>query len=207
MSDTATLIINTASGADDALLKGNPYRKEAYAKRAELLATRILPSVLEDDGWDEVIVAGIIPISLVEQFPNISFLHLPPVRNDRWDALAHREMAARHACGDLLVFCHDDHLPISGKGLKDHDPYYDILVPRRAHGMTGVTMNNGRAEGYMGGHCYVQRRWSWARLPLTSAPDEYWDTVLTEAWKQMGASIVWTNKLVHYDLEATAGES
>ena len=86
-------------------------------------------------------------------------------------------------------------------------PGVDILVPRRVHLKTKASLNNGRDDDYMGGHLYAMRRWIWASLPLTSAPDEYWDVFLTPKWRELGARIAWTDDIVHYDCEATVAET
>jgi hypothetical protein len=120
-----------------------------------------------------------------------------------------REHGARLTTGDIIVFCHDDHAP--GDGLADYlrtlTPDVDIVVPRRVHLLTKATLNNGSEQKYMGGHCYAMRRWIWATVPLTSAPDEYWDTHLTQIWTTAGATISWTDAVCHYDCEATPEEA
>jgi len=205
MKPRVSLIINTACGDPIIGERRNLYRSATYQQRIDLLATQVLPRV---QGFDEVIIAGVFPKLLTEQFPDFRFVHVPAQRHDRWDALAQRETGARWATGDILVFCHDDHAP--GETLADYlrsmPPTTDILVPKRVHLKNGASMNNGRADGYMGGHCYAMRRWIWASIPLTTAPDEFWDIYLTPLWRTAGASIVWTDDACHYDCEALEGE-
>jgi hypothetical protein len=159
-------------------------------------------------GFDEVVVAGEFPSQLKERFPHVRFVAVPSQRRDRWDALFQREAGARFVTGDILVFCHDDHAP--GEGLAEYlrkmAPTVDILVPKRVHLRTRAVLNNGRADGYMGGHCYAMRRWIWASVSLTVAPDEYWDIYLTSIWKDLGAKIQWTEEALHYDCEAAETE-
>jgi hypothetical protein len=166
-----------------------------------LLSQEILPRTAD---FDEVILAGTIPPALLGDFPSIRYVPVPPRRRDRWDALVQREAGARLATGDILVFCHDDHAPGPNLAafLRDLPPHVDILVPQRLHLRTGAVLNNGRVDGYMGGHCYAMRRWIWAACPLTSAPDEYWDTYFTPLWQKAGANIVWSEEVTHYDCEA-----
>jgi hypothetical protein len=83
----------------------------------------------------------------------------------------------------------------------------DILVPKRVHLKTRAVLDNGKTGNYMGGHCYAMKRWIWASVPLTAAPGEYWDTYLTPVWRSLGATIAWTDDVVHYDCEATEIES
>lgn len=205
-----SLIINTCVAHEGAGQTGNLYRSAPYTARLALLKDRILPTVLTS-GWDEIFVSGGVPISLAEEFrdPRLTFLAMPPAKGNRWDALIQREIAARHSTGDILCFSHDDHLPPKAEEVQyaAEDLVWDILVPKRIHGVTGATMNNGKADGYMGGHSYLMRRSAWATYPLTKAPDEWWDLYMTNIWKSLGLSIVWTDALTHVDLEAKEGES
>lgn len=204
-----SLIINTACGDAVVGSRSNPFRTASYASRAALLEKVVLPRCT---GFDDVIVAGSIPPKLDEAFPDVRFVDVQPARRDRWDALLQREVGARFASGHILVFCHDDHAP--GEGLADYlrnlPLDVDILVPNRVHLKTGATLINGRErpglEPYMGGHCYAMRRWIWAAVPLTNAPDEFWDIYLTPLWKKAGANIVWDDSVCHYDCEALEGE-
>jgi hypothetical protein len=202
-----SLIINTACGDAMVVGKKNPYRSRRYGERAELLRSEVIPRA-ERAGFSEIIVAGMFPQSLAEEFPRLLWVVVPPQRNNRWDGLYQREMGARFATGDTLTFCHDDHYPGEGYAYSLDavpDPW-DILIPRRIHAETGATLNNGEADGYMGGHCYTQRRWTWAALPLTTAPDEWWDIWLSPRWKQLGAQFLYTDALQHYDCEALEDE-
>lgn len=202
-----SLIINTAA-KDPAVLGGNPFRKTAYTERYNLLKNTVLPAVLTE-GFDEVIVCGVF-----EEGDGYKYVPMKPMRRDRRDALHQRDLGAAYATGDLLVFCHDDHVPGPGgfvKTLKDldlaNDPPWDLLVPQRLHGVTGAELNNGRADNYMGGHCLVMRRWLWAEVPWTSVDTEWWDCSLTRVWRETGAEIVWTDALTHLDMEATEDET
>jgi hypothetical protein len=200
-----SLIINTACADPQVSARRNPFRAATYAERASLLENDILPRA---KNFNEVIVSGAFPSTLPDRFPAARFVHAAAQRYDRWDALHQREVGARFASGDILVFCHDDHA--SGEALADYlrrlDGGVDIVVPKRIHLKTGATLNNGRVDNYMGGHCYAMRRWIWASCPLTSAPDEFWDTYLTPIWKKAGANIIWTDDASHYDCEAATNE-
>lgn len=203
-----SLIINTNYYADG----GNLYRAAPYVAREKLLADTL--SRVDIFGFDEVIVAGVFNPELGNKFQSVRFVSVPPTVENRWDALMQREVGARFASGDILVFCHDDHSPANSLDgipfaatLKTLGEEWDILVPKRKHKQTGEELTNGRLEGYMGGHCYAMRRAAWATVPLTNAPNEFWDTFLTQVWLNLGFKIVWTDKLVHVDLEAVAGEA
>jgi hypothetical protein len=84
---------------------------------------------------------------------------------------------------------------------------WDILVPKRIHGITGEELNNGKAEGYMGGHTLVMKRAAWAQVPWTTVnPPRCWDIHMTRKWIEADLKIVWTDDLVSIDLEAKADE-
>ena len=199
-----SLILNTAS-KDPALQGTNIFRGTPYSARYGLLKDRILSSVC-DSGFDEVIVCGVF-----EEGPGYRYVPMAPKRRDRRDALHQRDLGAAYATGDILVFCHDDHAPAHDFAEKlqvlADDQSWDILVPKRLHGITDAELNNGRADAYMGGHCLAMRRWLWAEVPWTSVDTEWWDISLSRLWREAGAKIVWNDTLIHYDLEATECES
>jgi hypothetical protein len=199
-----SLVINTAS-KDPALQGTNAFRQSAYSARYGLMREHILPTMV-DAGFDEVIVCGIFEAGL-----GYRYVPMAPKRRDRRDALHQRDLGAAYATGDILVFCHDDHAPAydfaAKLGALADDPSWDLLVPRRLHGITDAEMNNGRDGNYMGGHCLAMRRWLWAEVPWTSVDSEWWDVPMTRLWREAGAKIVWNDSLIHYDLEATADES
>ncbi len=199
-----SLIFNTAS-KDPAVQGGNPFRATPYSVRYALFKDKILLPSLEM-GFDEVIVCGVF-----EAGEGYTYVPMKPMRRDRRDALHQRDLGGAYATGDLLVFCHDDHLP--GPGFVEElkqlnvDTSWDLLVPKRLHGITGAELNNGRADNYMGGHCLVMCRQLWAEVPWTSVDTEWWDTSLTRLWREAGARIVWTDALTHLDMEATEDET
>jgi len=201
--NNVSLIINTAIAAPHAAQSGNPFRSASYADR-EALIERIL-----DQGLPEAlekIVSGSYKPSLVDP-PAYTYLDVPPIYGDRRDALVQREMGARLSVGDFLVFTHDDHLPnFHASDIPEPDDW-DILVPKRVHGVTGEELSNGRDEDYMGGHTLIMTREAWVRVPwLAVLPERCWDLFLTELWRTAGLQIKWTDDLISVDLEAKAGE-
>lgn len=200
MTPKISVIVNTA--CLDPSPGSNPHRSAAYAERQRLLEEEVLPSIL--GRFDEIIVAGIY-----KPGGGYQYVEVPPYERSRVDALIQREQGARHATGDILIFCHDDHA--LGKGFRDQllsepEPW-DLVIPKRRHAKTGATLNNGRDENYMGGHALAMKRWLWAEVPWTSVSTEFWDTTMTRLWREAGATLRWSENLIHLDVEATEEEA
>jgi hypothetical protein len=196
-----SLIINTACGDPRIAGERNPWREYTYGDRVEMVH-RI---VKECTDFDEIIVAGVFEPSAEGLYTYVS---ITQQYGDRRDALLQREIGARHATGDVLVFTHDDHLPQAPWNLHVlEEDGWDILVPKRIHGITGEELNNGKAEGYMGGHTLCMKREAWAAVPwLTAIPPRTWDIPMTRIWRDAGLEIVWTDELISVDLEARENE-
>lgn len=194
-------VINSAAGDPWAAAGRNEYRSTGYRRRYELLKEEVLPAALKE-GFDEIIVAGVF-----ERGNSYHYVPVPPRCRDRRDALWQREVGARHSTGDVIVFGHDDHKVGAGFHSKLlEQANWDLLIPQRLHGITGEVLNNGRQDGYMGGHVLVMRRWLWAAVPWTSVDSEFWDKSLTRLWQEAGGKLVYTDALSHIDIEATATE-
>ena len=202
-------IINTAASDPWVHDRRNMHRSAGYASRHDLLTQRVLPAAVKQ-GFDEIIVAGCF-----EKGDGYQYVPVPPRYRDRRDALVQREMGAKYATGDILVFGHDDHALATDfhhtlKWRLEDAASWDLLIPRRIHGVTGTTLNNGLEQpprvSYMGGHVLVMKRWLWARVPWTSIDSEWWDASLTRIWKEAGGKLVWADDLVHVDVEAAANE-
>lgn len=199
-----SLIINTACMDPEVAQGQNLYRVSTYGQRCETLRQSL--SSLTSAGFDEIIVCGVF-----EEGEGYQYVRMAPRCRDRRDALHQRDLGAAYATGDILVFCHDDHIP--GPGFVEElramskDPGWALLVPKRLHGITGEELENGRSADYMGGHCLVMQRWLWAEVPWTSVDTEWWDVSMTRLWREAGGVIIHTDKLTHIDLEATECES
>lgn len=173
-----------------------------YENRAEVVRKEILPALSD---FDEVIVAGVF-----EPGENYRYVEVEARSRSRANALVQREMGARHAIGDILVFGHDDHKPGEdfAEALRSFDEDFDLLVPERLS-LEGETLPNGQDEelnssqrhDYMGGHVCVLKRWLWARVPWTSVYTSYWDVPMTRLWQEAGAEIAYTDALSHVRLE------
>lgn len=206
-----SLIVNTC--AMDPLAGKPLYGRRTYRERADLLR-RTLVDTTQDD-WDEIIVVGSFEPPPEEREPEAiypgkawrrSYTYVPmdPICRDRRDALWQRELGARTATGDLLAFSHDDHAFAMGtpsvlRAMQQDD--WDLLVPQRVN-LMGDELNNGRAEGYMGGHSLVMKRWLWARVPWTAVDTEWWDQSLSRIWREEGGRIAWTDDIAHIDLDS-----
>ena len=203
-------IINTAAG-DKALTGSNQWRSLPYSERARLLSEEVIPSALAE-GFHEVIVAG-----TWHDGEGYKYVPVQPMFRDRRDALWQREIGARHATGDVLVFGHDDHKVAAGfRATLRHNyladvtgptPEWDLIVPQRLHGITNAVLNNGADKSYMGGHILVMKRWLWAECPWTAVDTVYWDTSMSRIWREAGARIIFSDLLQHVDVEATEDES
>ena len=200
-----SLIINTASGDPRIAGERNPWRQHTYGDRVDI----VHKIVKECADFDEIIVAGVFEPSAEGLYTYVS---ISQQYGDRRDALLQREIGARHATGDILVFTHDDHLPqfnnFAGPYWQDKDfGDWDILVPKRVHGVTGEELNNGKTDNYMGGHTLCMKRTAWATVPwLTAIPPRTWDIPMTRIWRDAGLTIAWTDDLISVDLEAREDE-
>lgn len=214
-------IINTACTDPHVNAGRNRWRQAGYSERYRLLKEKVLPAALSQD-FDEIIVCGNF-----ETGTGYQYVPMEPRYRDRRDALWQRELGARYATGDVLVFGHDDHAVASGFKSNllnwiigfdtevtdlDNKPVYerkswDLLIPKRQHALTGAELNNGKADGYMGGHVLVMKRWLWAQVPWTTLDTEWWDTSMTRMWQEAGGKLVWADDLVHLDVEATENEA
>lgn len=200
-----SLILNTACMDPIVAGRSNTYRDTNYLDRADILYKTIHSPAADD--FDEVIVVG-----NYESGCDYKYVEVLPSTRTRADGLIQREVGARHATGDVLVFCHDDHRPYNNfaKVVRKHYAYNqnrnDLLIPQRIHEITGMKLNNGRDDDYMGGHCLVMHRSLWAEVPWTMTDLIFWDVTMTRLWREAGANLIWHDELVHYDLEALEDE-
>jgi len=199
-------IITTACGDPEAWPQRTPSRIQPMQKRQELLRERILPAAV---GFDNVIVVGRYPKELEEAFPDITFLHLPPLVRDRVEAFRQREVGSRWSTADTFVLGADDHA--LGPGFSDTlrdvlDEDWDILTPLRMHGLTGEVLNNGKEDGYSPWHLHVYKRHVWARLPWTTISTLWCDIALPRLYREHGFKMIWDDRLQVIDVEAAEWE-
>lgn len=202
-----SLIINTAAGDPWVARQRNMYRAAAYGQRAVYLQ-QILDAAA---GFDEIILAGSPPSINLKAPEGIRLIRVevPPRKRDRSDALWQREVGARFSTGSHLVFTHDDHAPGPDFAETLRRTHFEgnLIIPERLHGLTGESLENGKARGYMGGHLLVMERGLWAKVPWYSVDTEYWDVPMTTLWEQAGGKLQWTDLLSCIDLEAGADEA
>ena len=205
MTERISVIVNTCANDPLAGSRSNPYRRSPYSHRADLLRTKILPAIISQEP-DELLVVG-----QWEEGEGWRYIHLPPTTRDRSEALRQREMGLRLSTSPILIFSHDDHMLGEGfiQTVRERyagDDRWDLLVPRRIHHLTGEELENGRKDGYMGGHVLVMRRRLCAQVPWDVCVSEYWDVPMTSLWKEHG-EIWWVDDLVHLDVEVAAEET
>lgn len=187
-------------------------RSKPHKARADLLIEEILPAYLKEP-FTEIFVGGRIHDDVKDAFDNerLTFVHVPPKRRDRSEALNIRETVTRFSTGDLLVYAADDHRPAEGFVKSLHqlvDEAWDVLTPRRYHGKTGEQMADG--EGHVGGysplHLHVLRREVWAKIPWTAIDTTYIDVSHARLCREAGFELAWSDKIRAFDVEAEVGE-
>jgi hypothetical protein len=204
----ASYLLTTACGdhrvANTQYGGGGIYSK-TIGDRLALLRERILPAAVGQD-LHEIIVCGRFPQSLVDEFDDtVTFITLPPQRLDRIEAFRQRECAGRFSTGDVLIASADDHMLTDGfvDTLRDiMSEEWDILTPKRVHGITNETLNNGENEGYSPWHVQCIKRHAWAMCPFVRVDTLWSDIVLPEHYKEMNLKMTWDDRLVVVDVEA-----
>lgn len=180
-----------------------------HGKRAKLLRYQILPRLLDDPLVGEVIVAG-----EWEHTKGTRYVFSPSVKFDCTDALQQRHDGFLASKGDIIVFLHDDHSPHPDffdtlEANYASNKAWDVLVPRRYCSPApncSVALNNGKAEGYVMGHCSVMRRSAVEAVPWNSVKKIFvWDVDHTDKLKKAGQTIMFSDDLYVQDLETELG--
>lgn len=216
-------IITTCCGDPRVQDQSTPDREKTMNDRVDFLIDDILPAAQ----WaDQVIVAGRCDPVVKWEWPSFDYIEIPPLRRWRTEAGHIREIASRYAIGDILVYTPDDHkLDVQFTTILRTelalDKKWDVISPMRIHGKTGEELNNGHEkfaksdgrpnplEAYMGWHGNILRRHAWAQVPwdFQGVEVDYQDIPMTRAWIKAGLSLMWTDKLKIYDIEASADEN
>ena len=200
-------IITTATGDPNAWPQHTPSRVQPMQKRIELLRDRILPAAI---GFDDIIVVGRCHGSIKDAHPDITYIHLPPLVRDRVEAFRQREVASRWSTADCFVLGADDHALCDDFVVKLRemmDEPWDILTPKRIHGITGEELNNGKEDGYSPWHLHVVRRHVWAQLPWTTVSTLWCDVAYPRIYADMNFKMEWSDELWSIDVEAEEHET
>lgn len=201
-----SLIITTATADPITRKQMGSDGVRVHAQREALLRNAILPRT---EQFDEVFLAG-RPADYSDDFPHVTHIHVPPWRRDRREALHIREVASRHATGDVLVYMADDHhvgdcTDFTAEIHRVADDDWDILTPKRLVEETEEELNRGKDHldgfNYSGLHCQVLRREVWATCPWFSVKCDYMDVGLSRIWKENGFKMTWPDEPVCYDVE------
>jgi hypothetical protein len=187
----------------------------ASERRKAQVRARVLPSVLAQD-FNEVVLVG----DWVESEPiegRLRYLHVVPMLGTTIDALVKRDVGTLATHADTLVYLCDDHIlaPHFLTELREVlNERWDVLVPNRktvrslpckcgakasGHscaaclvGVQHISLNNGEADGYCGGHGGVFRRHVIAERPWSAGPhDLCWDAHMSFNMRLRGAEFVW----------------
>jgi hypothetical protein len=210
-----SMVITTCSGDPDAFQQqggGGIYSATMY-DRQRMLREELLPAAIAE-GMDEIWVVGRYPKEIESEFEDdVNFVFLPPMRLNRIEAFRERECGARFSTGDLLVMSSDDHKVGPGFGTTLREIYdedtWDIIQPKRIHGITGEELPDGRGEqfpDYSPWHLQCYRRWVWAMNPFTAIDTLWCDIDYPPIYEQIGAKLTWDERLVCIDVEAKEGE-
>lgn len=191
---TVSLIINTAAGGDTSI--HNSSKNAFHTDRAFALRNLLLPQYCSDAAIDEVIVVG-----EWEPGPDYRYIHSPSTWFNCVDALTQRQLGFEAATGDTLIFMHDDHwLPYV-----EYNKVRGVCVPERwtrLRHAAGERLNNGAADGYIGGHCAIYNRHVLEECPWAAVPRVHtWDVEHTRQIRDAGFSITWSNMLRVWDIE------
>ena len=215
---TTTLAINTCS-MDPEAGKGSSSGKKPYAQREFVLRNFILPNAINDPFIDEVIVVG-----SWEEGTGYTYVPAPSINFNCTDTLHQRQAAFDASSGDLVIFCHDDHLlDLTFNGMRFNLEGYmrshevDVLVPARwtrLRNVAGERLNSGEPgmwpqatkyqhiKGYIPGHCAIYKREVIERCPWSDVDKVFvWDTAHTETIRNNGFFIIHSNICRVWDVE------
>lgn len=199
---TISLVVNTCAagpGASTTLSSG----KVPYSWRAYALQNFILPRYLDDPNIDEIIVVGEWKPAPRNEY---QYIEVPSEAFNCTDALAQRHAGCEAASGDWIICSHDDHILAS-------DWYHffslgnggNVISPARRTRLRAITdepLNNGRANGYVNGHCAIYQRAALQAAPWSAVPKVFtWDKAHTQQLLDAGETIDFDDSIVCYDVE------
>lgn len=174
--------------------------------RFDLVRTQILPSVLAQGLFREVLVVGEFKFGT-----GYRYLHVPDVTKTTIDALMKRECAASVSTADYLLYLCDDHLlawewPTGWAATRSG---WDILVPTRLteaggqlHRINGGLDPADPNAPYCGGHAGIYRREVLRARPWMTAPhDLFWDLGHSRQCLDAGFTIAGSERLAVVDID------
>lgn len=157
---------------------------------AVVIATEKRLALLQDIldtlwAFEELVIVGDFAENLLPQLTGCCYryYHVPPVTRTTIDALMRRDVGWLVTKSDAVLFISDDHK--LGKNFASVyrlyyavDPSWDFLGPARytVREDKKIWLNNGRADGYIGGHGGIFRRSCAKELPWMAGPHHLnWD--------------------------------
>jgi hypothetical protein len=182
-------------------------------KRADLVRRDILPSVLRQGLFREVLVVGDF-----QPGDGYRYLAVPRVTGTTMDALMKRECAAVASRADALLYICDDHLLLDGWASEwpaYEQGHWGVLVPARYTVFEDGAMeeiNNGmdtRWPGapYCGGHAGIFRREVLRARPWMASPhDLFWDLGHSRQVRDSGFPVVHCPDLKVLDVDPNPAE-
>lgn len=170
----------------------------ASAKRHAPVWRKVVPYVLaQSQPFDEIVVVGDWTPLAGECPPGVRYLCMEPLLHTTTDALVKRDCGTIATTSDILCYLCDDHAPgseFAAAVAAVAAESWDVIVPNRYTTVDGVrvSLNNGEAHGYCGGHAGVFRRDVIHTLPWTAGPhDRLWDVTMSRAQQALGARFVY----------------
>lgn len=182
------------------------------AHRQELVAEHVLPSVLRQGCFAEILVVG-------DYAPGrgYTYLPVPPIHGNTLDALTKRQVAADASRSDAILYLCDDHRLLNiwdTEWPAWRDAQWDVLVPARYTQRRGrlVEINNGLDARdphapYAGGHAAIYRRRILDRCPWTAAARHpNWDLLHSRQVLAAGGVIAHCSDLSVADIDPNPAE-
>lgn len=184
----------------------------AIRKRFDLVKQQILPSVLRQGLFGEVVVVGDF-----EPGSGYRYIPVPDVTKTTLDALMKRDTAAVALRGDAILYLCDDHCLLDGwtEAWQEYAGQdWGILAPARftEHHGEVVQINNGLdardpKAPYVGGHAGVYRRELLRLRPWLATPhDLFWDVGHSRQAIESGFRIQHAQNLRVLDIDTNPAE-
>lgn len=175
-----------------------------HAVRAFALGNFVLPFLCADANIDEVIVVG----EFVEG-PGYTYVPSPSTYFSCVDALAQRQAGFEASSGDWIVFMHDDHaldysFSSMFRSMMPLPEGIEVILPQRRRRTFGghKILNNGRDDGYVGGHCVILSRRACEAAPWSAVEKIHeWDRSHTHLIAKAGLKAAYSDDLVVWDVE------